>query len=233
MTPLQALIKNLVSIGLLGYLSLKFHDVLKSKSSIVSVVSLSLICVATLFLMIPMKAQTNKQTNIPVIAEQDGKKGVETDTVAQQDSKSKVVVKDTSKLTPTKDVGPKKKKSGFAKLFPKIDEGKKVLCFFAPTCDHCMATAKELTELKRANPNFPDIYVIFMDEGPEEIPAFFKFAGAEYPHYVMDIIEFWQTIGNGRDTPGVAYLWNGNVQKFYSGIDKDKFNKEEFKKIVQ
>ena len=72
-----------------------------------------------------------------------------------------------------------------------------------------------------------------MDEGPEEIPAFFKFAGADYPYYVMDIIEFWQTIGNGRETPGVVYLWNGNVQKFYSGIDKDKFNKEEFKKIVQ
>jgi thiol-disulfide isomerase/thioredoxin len=233
MTPLQALIKNLVSIGLLVLLYLKFKDVLKSRNSLASVGSFSIACIATLFLMIPMKSQSIKQKNIPVIEEPVDNNQVVSDTVNKQETQVKVVEKDTSKVAVAKDLGPKKKKSGFVKLFPKIDDGKKVLCFFAPTCDHCMATAKELTELKRANPNFPDIYVIFMDEGPEEIPAFFKFAGAEYPYYVMDIIEFWQTIGNGRDTPGVAYLWNGNVQKFYSGIDKDKFNKEEFKKIVQ
>jgi uncharacterized membrane protein YphA (DoxX/SURF4 family) len=233
MTPLQALIKNLISIGLLILLYSKFKDLLKSRNSLASVGSLTLACIAALFLMIPMKSQPNKQKDIPIIEESGVNKEVSFDTVSKEENRAKVIEKDTSKVTQTKDLGPKKKKSGFAKLFPKIDEGKKVLCFFAPTCDHCMATAKELTELKRVNPNFPDVYVIFMDEGPEEIPAFFKFAGAEYPHYVMDIIEFWQTIGNGRDTPGVAYLWNGNVQKFYSGIDKDKFNKEEFKKIVQ
>jgi len=233
MTPLQALIKNLVSIGLLILLYSKFKNELKSRNSLASVGSLTLACIASLFLMIPIKSQLDKPKSIPVIEELVENKELSSDTVSKEEIRAKVLEKDTSKITQTKDLGPKKKKSGFAKLFPKIDEGKKVLCFFAPTCEHCMATAKELTELKRANPSFPDIYVIFMDEGPEEIPAFFKFAGAEYPNYVMDIIEFWQTIGNGRDTPGVAYLWNGNVQKFYSGIDKDKFNKDEFKKIVQ
>ena len=233
MTPLQALIKNLVAIGLLTILYMKFNDVLKSKSSLIFVGSLTLACIASLFLIIPMKSESNKQKNIPVIQEPIEVSQVDSDTITEKETQQEIVVKDTSQLKKLKDLGPKKKKSGFAKLFPKIDDGKKVLCFFAPTCEHCMAAAKELTELKRVNPNFPDIYVIFMDEGPEEIPTFFKFAGAEYPHYVMDIIEFWQTIGNGRDTPGVAYLWNGNVQKFYSGIDKDKFSKEEFKKIVQ
>ena len=233
MTPFQALIKNLVAIGLLTILYLKFNDVLKSKSSFISVGSLTLACIATLFLIIPMKSEPNKKKNVPIIEEPIEESQVHSDTINQKEIQPKIITKDTSQLIQPKDMGPKKKKSGYAKLFPKIDDGKKVLCFFAPTCEHCMAAAKDLTELKRANPNFPDIYVIFMDEGPEEIPAFFKFAGAEYPHYVMDIIEFWQTIGNGRDTPGVAYLWNGNVQKFYSGIDKDKFSKEEFKKIVQ
>jgi thiol-disulfide isomerase/thioredoxin len=183
--------------------------------------------------MIPMRSQSNDKKKIPIIEEPIENIQVEKDTISNKVAQTKVGSKDTSKIALTKDLGPKKKKSGFAKIFPKIDDGKKVLCFFAPTCEHCMATAKELTELKRSNPNFPDINIIFMDEGPEEIPAFFKFSGAEYPYYVMDIIEFWQTIGNGRDTPGVAYLWNGNVQKFYSGIDKDKFIKDEFKKIVQ
>lgn len=233
MTPLQALIKNLISIGLLILLYLKFNDNLKSKNSLVSVGSLTLVCIATLFLMIPMKSQPKERKSIPVIEEPDEKNQVNSDTITKKETLTNVALKDTTQKKEDNELGPKKKKSGFAKLFPKIDDGKKVLCFFAPTCDHCMETAKELTELRKANPKFPEIYVIFMDEGPEEIPAFFKFAGAEYPHYVMDIIEFWQTIGNGRETPGVAYLWNGNVQKFYSGIDKDKFNKEEFKKIVQ
>jgi uncharacterized membrane protein YphA (DoxX/SURF4 family)/thiol-disulfide isomerase/thioredoxin len=232
MTPLQALVKNLVSISLLVLLYLKFNDVLKSKNSLFSVGSITLVCIATLFLMIPMKSQPNQKKDIPVIEEPTDNIQVVKDTISDNEVQTQLNPKDTSKAIKNEDLGPKKKKSGFAKIFPKIDEGKKVLCFFAPTCDHCMATAKELTEMKRANPNFPDIQMIFMDEGPEEIPAFFKFAGAEYPYYVMDIIEFWQTIGNGRDTPGVVYLWNGNVQKFYSGIDKDKFNKEEFKKIV-
>jgi thiol-disulfide isomerase/thioredoxin/uncharacterized membrane protein YphA (DoxX/SURF4 family) len=233
MTPLQALIKNLVSIGLLFLLNFKFSDMLNSKSSPVSVGSLTLICVATLFLMIPIKSQTEKPKVTTVIKEPTEVSQIKSDTIDENTEQSKGIKKDTTQVKEIKDLGPKKKKSGFTKIFPKIDEGKKVLCFFAPTCEHCMQTAKELTELKKKDPSFPDIYVIFMDEGPEEIPAFFKFAGSEYPNYVMDIIEFWQTIGNGRDTPGVAYLWNGNIQKFYSGIDKDKFNKEEFKKIVQ
>jgi uncharacterized membrane protein YphA (DoxX/SURF4 family)/thiol-disulfide isomerase/thioredoxin len=233
MTPLQALIKNLLSIGLLVFLYLKFNNVIKSRNSIVTVGSLALACIASLFVMIPMKFQSESKKNVPVIEEPKKDIQVESDTLIDEKEQTKIIIKDTSKTKTTEVLGPKKKKSGFSKIFPKIDEGKKVLCFFAPTCDHCMATAKELTELKRANPNFPDIQMIFMDEGPEEIPAFFKFAGADYPFYVMDIIEFWQTIGNGRETPGVVYLWNGNVQKFYSGIDKDKFNKEEFKKIVQ
>jgi hypothetical protein len=180
-----------------------------------------------------MKSPSESKKNVPVIEEPKNEVQINNDTIVNEKIQTQPTVKDTLKSKKIENLGPKKKKSGFAKIFPKIDEGKKVLCFFAPTCDHCMATAKELTELKRGNPSFPDIQMIFMDEGPEEIPAFFKFAGAEYPYYVMDIIEFWQSLGNGRETPGVVYLWNGNVQKFYSGIDKDKFNKEEFKKIVQ
>lgn len=233
MTPLQALIKNLFSIGLLVLLYLKFNSELKSKNSLVLIVSLTLACISALFLLIPIKFKPETKNNVPVLEVPKNEVQINNDTLVNEKIQSQKAVQDTSKTKNIQNLGPKKKKSGFAKIFPKIDEGKKVLCFFAPTCDHCMATAKELTELKRSNPNFPDIQMIFMDEGPEEIPAFFKFAGAEYPYYVMDIIEFWQTIGNGRDTPGVVYLWNGNIQKFYSGIDKDKFNKEEFKKIVQ
>ena len=39
-------------------------------------------------------------------------------------------------------------------------------------------------------------------------------------------------MGNDKETPGVLYLWNGNVQKFYYGTEEKKFNGKEFKKIL-
>ena len=80
---------------------------------------------------------------------------------------------------------------------------------------------------------FPEISIIFMNEEADLIPDFFKFAGAEYPYKVIEVIPFWKLLGSGRDTPGVKYLWNGNEYKFYDGINANKFNVEEFHKIIE
>jgi thiol-disulfide isomerase/thioredoxin len=144
------------------------------------------------------------------------------------------VGKDTTKVVKPKDLGPKPKKSGYEKYFANINEGKKLLCFFAPSCDHCRATAKQLTALKNSTPGFPELQILFMDEAAEEIPDFFKFAGASYPHKVLDIIAFWSVLGGNRDVPGVAYLWNGNLVKMYHGPEgADAFNKEDLKTQLQ
>jgi thiol-disulfide isomerase/thioredoxin len=237
MTPLQALIKNLLSIGLLTLVLYKFSNELVEKNNILITTNITTLCILALFMLIPIQKKTTvspsptgytEDTTIVKDSIQDSKDTkiqtpIEDDKIKDKDTTKKIIVV----------AGPKKVKSIYSKYFPKIDEGKKILCFFAPTCDHCMATAKELTELKKADPNFPDIQMIFMDEAAEEIPKFFKFAGAEYPNLVLDIIAFWGAIGKTNETPGVVYLWNGNVQKFYNGTEKDKFNKVEFKKIVK
>ena len=140
----------------------------------------------------------------------------------------KAPVKDS---VPAKVEEPKKKKSGYANLFADIDKGKKILCFFAPGCDHCQQTAKELTQLKKQIADFPDIRIVFMDEEAERIPEFFEFAGAKYTHMVMDVGQFWTTFKG--DTPGVFYLWNGNLIKSYDGIEANAFKVADFKKIVQ
>jgi thiol-disulfide isomerase/thioredoxin len=237
MTPLQALIKNLLSIGLLTLVLYKFSNELVEKNNILITTNITTLCILALFMLIPIQKKTTvspsptgytEDTTIVKDSIQDSKDTkiqtpIEDDKIKDKDTTKKIIVV----------AGPKKVKSIYSKYFPKIDEGKKILCFFAPTCDHCMATAKELTELKKADPNFPDIQMIFMDEAAEEIPKFFKFAGAEYPNLVLDIIAFWGAIGKTNETPGVVYLWNGNVQKFYNGTEKDKFNKVEFKNIVK
>ena len=231
MTPLQALIKNLVSIGLLTFLMLKLSDKIRINNNLLAVTNVATLCVLVMFMLIPIqkKITVAKQTfeiDEPVL--NDDKDTSSNSTVDE----NVPVTNDVPVVEEPK--GPTKKASGYAKYFPKIDEGKKILCFFAPTCEHCMQTGKELTELKKADLTFPEIQIIFMDEAPEEIPTFFKFAGSEYKHFVMDIVGFWTALGSNKDTPGVVYLWNGNTIKFYNGIEgKDKFNKTELKKLVK
>ena len=234
MTPLQALIKNLLSIGLLTLVLYKFSNELVEKNNILITTNITTLCILALFMLIPIQKKTTVSPSPTGYTEDTTivKDSIIVKPITDSTKKDDIVIKDTTKKIIVV-AGPKKVKSIYSKYFPKIDDGKKILCFFAPTCDHCMATAKELTELKKADPNFPDIQMIFMDEAAEEIPKFFKFAGAEYPSLVLDIIAFWGAIGKTNDTPGVVYLWNGNVQKFYNGTEKDKFNKVEFKKIVK
>ena len=234
MTPLQALIKNLLSIGLLTLVLYKFSNELVEKNNILITTNITTLCILALFMLIPIQKKTTVSPSPTGYTEDTTivKDSIIVKPITNSTKKDDIVIKDTTKKTIVV-AGPKKVKSIYSKYFPKIDDGKKILCFFAPTCDHCMATAKELTELKKADPNFPDIQMIFMDEAAEEIPKFFKFAGAEYPNLVLDIIAFWGALGKTNDTPGVVYLWNGNVQKFYNGTEKDKFNKVEFKKIVK
>ena len=234
MTPLQALIKNLLSIGLLTLVLYKFSNELVEKNNILITTNITTLCILALFMLIPIQKKATVSPSPSGYTEDTTtvKDSIIVKPITDSTKKDAVVIKDTTKKIIVV-AGPKKVKSIYSKYFPKIDDGKKILCFFAPTCDHCMATAKELTELKKADPNFPDIQMIFMDEAAEEIPKFFKFAGAEYPNLVLDIIAFWGAIGKTNDTPGVVYLWNGNVQKFYYGTEKDKFNKLEFKNIVK
>jgi thiol-disulfide isomerase/thioredoxin len=233
MTPLQALIKNLVAMAVLGLGIWKFGEELSKRDNMRALIAVKLACIAALFLLIPIKSAKaidpiQPKNDTELIDEQEEDTTQTSTPITKLDT---VVKTDVPKVE--ENLGPKPKKSGYAKYFPKIDEGKKILCFFAPSCPHCMETAKELTAMKKADKDFPEVQIIFMDEAPEEIPGFFKFAGAEYPHVVMDIIQFWTTLGNNKDVPGVLYLWNGNTRKFYQGIGDEKFVKSDLKKQLK
>ena len=227
MTPLQAVIKNIISIGLLAVLYKMYKA--EDKKQFLPMLNVVLASVLIVF-MLGMKRSSGNTT--PNTTESPTPTA---DTIVNKvDTVNKVTVVDTLKVV--ENPGPTKKKSGYASIFPKIDEGKKILCFFAPDCDHCRATGKLLTKLKKENKDFPKIQIIFMDEAPEVIPDFFKFAGAEYPYIVMDIIEFWKRLGKdgkvSRSVPGVMYLWNGNVQKLYHGTEGKQFNAKSLKKLL-
>ncbi len=238
MTPLEAILKNVLSIGLLLILWKRYGAQLPEKSNIWFLSTVLSLCMLLMFIFIPTyKAATVIQTPTPVV-EQATAINTATDVSQTQDPKalktSGVVADTAGKVKKPKDLGPKPKKSGYEKYFANINEGKKLLCFFAPSCDHCRATAKQLVAMKNSIPDFPELQILFMDEAAEEIPDFFKFAGASFNFKTLDIIEFWGVLGGNRDVPGVAYLWNGNVVKFYHSPEGPQaFNKEDLKTQLQ
>ncbi|WP_284653631.1 MauE/DoxX family redox-associated membrane protein [Flavobacterium terrisoli] len=234
MTPIEAIIKNVVAMALLVWLFIIMPKSNEKNDNFWILSTVTLASILALFMLAPIQPIENPFT---VTTPEE----TTTDTIPETtiDTTKAVIVKDTvekgaaikevAKAEPTE---PEKHKSGYAQYFSNIDKGRKTLCFFVPGCDHCRVAAKELTELKKTTKNFPDISIIFMDEEADLIPAFFKEAGAEYPYKIIGVIQFWKVLGNGKDTPGVKYLWNGNEFKYYWGITDNKFDVVDFQKLI-
>lgn len=230
MTPLEAFIKNILTLGLLFWLyRITEEKPTKHRFSILLLIwSSSSLLMFSVFPFAPCKGSENTTA---------------TDAEAipwEEDSTSTTAVTPTpitdagqaTATAPVQEVGPYPAESKFSKLNVfgnkrvKINEGKRIVCFFVPGCDHCREAAKGLTELSK-DPNFPPVYVYFMDEETFLIEDFFKYAGKKYPYQILDVPSFWQLMGTQNETPGVVYLWNGNIRKEFYG--SDGFNKEALK----
>ncbi|MFN5911364.1 MAG: TlpA family protein disulfide reductase [Bacteroidota bacterium] len=230
MTPVQALVKNLLAIGMIAYLY-RFTEKTDDKKDAYLISTLILGSILAIYMAGPVRQKTTQVAAFEAYATEDSLVA-EVDSVVTQpaeraDSTGK---KQTPEKVAIKE--PKSKRSGYANWYADIDKGRKILCFFAPGCDHCKETAKELTQMKKEIKDFPEVRIVFMDEEAELIPDFFAFAGTKYPFKIADIATFWQTMGTSRETPAVMYLWNGNMIKEYDGINEKKFDRSGFKKIV-
>lgn len=239
MTPLEAFIKNIITIGLLIWLyKITVEKEFQHRFTIPVIIWLaSTLFVFVAFPFCPCKPEVDEQViessmpsdSLSVEASNVDTAGVPTQPATQTNSENPVE---------TIDPGPNKVISSFSKhaIFNgkkvNIDQGKSIICFFAPGCDHCQATAKELAQLSK-NKEFPPVYIFFMDEEAEKIPAFFDYAGKKFPYKIMDIPTFWTVIGPDGETPGVHYLWNGNIRKTFMGINEKTFNADELMKSIQ
>ena len=231
MTPVEAIIKNIIAIGLLVWLFKLLPT--DGKSNFWLLKSVGLGCILALFMVAPMKSSTTTIDNSNFSEEQNIGTIVDTTLSTVLPTIEKAIDSVNKIKEEIKIDEPTAKKSGYANFFPNIDKDKKILCFFAPGCDHCQETAKQLTEMKQKDKSFPEVSIIFMDEEVDKIPAFFDIAGKKYPYQIVDVISFWNVLGNTRDTPGVKYIWNGNEIKFYDGINENKFNASELKKTIK
>lgn len=235
MTPIEAIIKNVVAIILLGWLYILEPKSNERKGNFWVITTVTFAAILAMFMIAPIQpietkftvsepSETTVDSASVDTTEIESKKLSVSDSIPKIDQKKEEVVVEPNE--------PKKKKSGYAQFFPKIDNGRKTLCFFVPGCDHCRVAAKELTTLRKTNKNFPEISIIFMNEEADLIPEFFKEAGAEYPYQIIEVIPFWKVLGSGKDTPGVKYLWNGNEFKYYWGTTDNKFDAAEYQKLI-
>lgn len=236
MTPLEAFIKNILTIGMLIYL---YRNVSEKggPSKFLNLIFIYSLCAWFMFMAFPFcpceeqkkvssdQAVMDNEADIPpVISLSEDtviRKKVQTDSLSKQKTIAEPK-KVKSKFSVYKDFGGK---------MVNLDEGKKILCLFVPGCDHCREAAKEICSMSK-KPGFPGVYIIFMDEESEKIPEFFAETKCNFPHRVINIPEFWDLLGNDGNTPGVIYLWNGNVLKFYEGLQKNKFDAAGLKKAI-
>lgn len=243
MTPIEAIIKNVIAIALLVWLFILLPKINEGKNNFWLLMSVTLASILALFMLAPIQPVVAEVPEIVItenqieVIDSISKPKIESlqsnmDTLIKVEKKiEKETVKEEAKAIMISE--PEMHKSGFAQYFSTIDKGRKTLCLFAPGCDHCREAAKELTELRKKTKNFPEISIIFMNEEADLIPDFFKFAGNEYPYKIIEVIPFWKALGKGRDTPGIKYLWNGNEYKYYDGINENKFDIIEYQKIIQ
>jgi thiol-disulfide isomerase/thioredoxin len=234
MTPIQAIIKNIIAIGLLVYLYVLLPKNNHRTDNFWILTTILFATILGIFMVAPIHASESEYSVSPVSE-------LVTDTISSEITPLKIqekpietIIVDSSKIVKTPVVAEiPKVKSGYAKYFSNIDSGKKVLCFFVPGCDHCRKTAKELTELKKSDSNFPEISILFMDEEASLIPEFFDVAGSKYPYKIVDIIGFWKILGTNKDVPGVKFIKDGKEIKYYFGTANDKFNKDEFVNLIK
>jgi len=181
MSPLQAIIKNVLAIGLLIILYKLLNVQISKKNDLLFFFPFIYLITSLLFVYIPIKHTEE----------------------------------------------PKQTISEFADNLPFVDEGRVLLCFFAPGCEHCRAAIRSIDSLSKIIPDFPKVEIVFMEEEVEKIPNFFKHAGKEYNYQILDIASFYNVLTWERDTPGVFYMWNGNLIKEFNGINDEKFRPSE------
>lgn len=235
MTPAESIVKNIIAIALLVWTFILLPKENEKHNFWILTTGL-FASILAMFMLAPMRPMEENSFSVSTTVNDSLNESV-VDSIDIDTIESPFITKNdtakTEKIKIVENTEPKKIKSGYANFHPKIDDGKQLLGFFVPGCDHCQLAAKELTEMRSKNKNFPPLSIIFMNEEPEKIPEFFSIAGAKYPYKIIKIIPFYDLMGSDKNTPGVKFLWNGNdVKYWYNSEGEHQFKGSELKPLL-
>jgi hypothetical protein len=236
MTPVEAIIKNIIALAMLIWLYILLPKEFDRRNFWV-LTTVTFASILMIFMLAPMQNRTQQPFEIVDELPVENEPGIvdqPTDTTGTPAEATTVPAVNTPAAEAPKAAvnEPAQKKSAYTQYFANVNKGKHIVALFVPGCDHCRDAAKDLIAMKAKDKNFPPVSVIFMDEEADKIPDFFAYAGGKFPYKVIDIISFWNLLGNDKDTPGVIYLWNGNKMKEWDGINDKAFKIGELVRAV-
>ena len=244
MTPLEALIKNLVTLGLLGVLWFLVDEDRSVPHNFGYILLIYTAIGMGTFAYRPFcPCEAAAELPVAPVPAMTTFEEAPTDSLPPTSSTSTSTSRSSSPSTSTSSStssstsqpqtpSPSPTTSRFAAYGNSIDQGKKIVCLFVPDCDHCRETAAELCQLAKTT-KLPPVHILFLDEGAEGIPDFFSAAGCATSYQVLGHGAFFPLLGSGSDTPGVYCLWNGNVVAAFDGTGANAFDAAKMKKAFQ
>jgi len=241
MTPLEAIIKNIITLIIIGIIYAKTPSKKDSKHRYPFIIMI--VAAAPVFLYFPAtcccdtnsvvspfqyeeetnEVDTVKNDSIPVICYDSTIKAIKGDSIIVK-PKLKRVLSEFSKYT------------NFNGKKINLNEGKKIVCVFNTDCDHCMGIAKKITAIANKT-KLPPIYILFWSENNSqgkdlnnEITKFFNFSGSSHPYSMITQQAFFPLLGKHSGPPRIAVLNEGNMMGDFS---EGNFEEGAFLKAVK
>lgn len=90
-----------------------------------------------------------------------------------------------------------------------LSSGENLVAIFNLDCEHCQQAAIELGELKRNQENFPELYVLYFQEGSTTVEDFESITQSSFPYDLIEVNTFFDLIGDSP--PRVYHLKDGKV----------------------
>lgn len=219
MTPLEAIIKNVITMGMLVYLFLKTKS--KDKVRIEFPFAIFAMVYLAVFMFFQPKcccSGENQQTVMvhdSLVTETDSTHMVnDTANLVSQSSEESNNAHD-SEQPETKPAGRKKVMSIFSKYSSfsngtiDLNAGKKIVCLFSLDCEHCQESSVLLHQLQKKHAALPPVYVLAFGE-ESQVSGFFAAAGGRWPYTIVPPQEFFPLLGAADYPPRIVVMDQGN-----------------------
>lgn len=94
-----------------------------------------------------------------------------------------------------------------------LSTGENLIAVFNLDCEHCQEAATTLGELQRKFKDFPELYVLFYQEGSTTAEGFESITQSTFPYAFIDVNTFFDLIGDSP--PRIYYLNKGVVAEIW------------------
>jgi len=219
MTPLEAIIKNVICMGILAFIYIKIKPI--EKSLFRYPVTIFILVYLGIFIFLQPKCCCASPSADQTIAVDTIKTSIDTSAAVHDTIKKEVkkVEKDTAKTKKAiiADVKPQRNKVN--SIFTKytkfntgtvdLNSGKKIVCLFSLDCEHCQEASRILHGLQKKHADFPGVYILASGD-ESDVENFFKEGGGKFPYFITPSEEFFPLLGKADFPPRLVVLDNGN-----------------------